>query len=414
MTAGSDEAHSARAAAPYAAAGVGHVFALIRQRRATSRAALERLSGLSRATVAQRLGVLFEAGLVMEAEDTVPSGGRPARVLRVNRRFAVVLAADIGEDTVRVALTDLESTILGEAIAAIDIGGGPMPILTEIARLGRELMRQAGRPAHQVLGIGLSLPAPVDYAASHVVGPSVMQAWDDFDIRGWLEHALGVPVFADNDVNLMALAEYRLHWPEVEHFLYIKAGTGIGSGIVTQGRIYRGAQGAAGDIGHIQFSSDEAPLCRCGKRGCVEARAAGWAIARDLRSQGFEAHNARDVVTLMKRNTPECIQLVRAAGRVLGEVAADVVSVLNPASIIIGGTLAEAGEHLLAGVRELVYQRCLPLATQNLGIFAGRTGDRAGILGAAQLVVDAQFLPASVERTIARVLGGGTAERDAG
>lgn len=392
---------------PYAATGVGHVFAQILSRRAPSRAALERLTGLSRATVAQRLGVLFAAGLVVETEDTLPSGGRPARMLRVNRDFAAVLSADIGEDTVRVALCDLEAAIVAETTAAIDIAGGPVPILAEIARLARDLLNAAGRAPRQVLGLGLSLPAPVDYVASHVVGPSVMRAWDDFDISGWLGAALGIPVFADNDVNLMALAEHRRHWPEVEHFLYIKAGTGIGSGIVTHGRIYRGAQGAAGDIGHIQLGGADAPLCRCGKRGCVEARAAGWAIARDLRSQGFEARNARDVVALMERGAPECIQLVRAAGRVLGEVAADTVSVLNPACIIVGGTLAGAGEHLLAGVRELVYQRCLPLATGNLGIFAGRAGDRAGVLGAALLVIGAQFRPSSVERTIARVLGRG-------
>jgi predicted NBD/HSP70 family sugar kinase len=199
------------------------------------------------------------------------------------------------------------------------------------------------------------------------------------------------------------LSEFNRFWPDVGQFLFIKAGTGIGSGIITDGRIYRGAQGAAGDIGHIQFASANPPLCRCGKLGCVEARAAGWALARDLRAQGFKAQNARDVIDLVRINQPEAIERVRAAGRVLGEVAADIVSVLNPAVIVIGGTLAEAGEHLLSGVRELVYQRSLPLATRKLQIAPARSDPGVGLLlGAAQLVIESQMAPAAIEQTIAR------------
>jgi predicted NBD/HSP70 family sugar kinase len=396
-----DEAHRGG----YATAGAGEILALILSGRAPSRAALERASGLSRATIAQRLSVLFSAGLLYEADETLPSGGRPARVLKLKTNFAAVIAADIGESFLRVALTDLEPRVLAETTSPIDVGSGPAPILAEIARAARALLAGTVMPARRVLGVGLSLPAPVDYGAGRVVGPSVMRAWDDIDIRGVLTEELALDVFADNDVNLMALSEHRRFWPGVDDCLFIKAGTGIGSGIVMDGRIYRGARGAAGDIGHIQLTTEGAPLCRCGKLGCVEARGAGWAIARDLRARGFQAANARDVIALIERNTPECIQLVREAGRVLGEVAADVVSVLNPNLIIIGGTLARAEEHLLAGVRELVYQRCLPLATRELQISPARSDDRAGVLGAAQLVVDAQLAPNSVERTIARALG---------
>ena len=172
--------------------------------------------------------------------------------------------------------------------------------------------------------------------------------------------------------------------------------------MLSDGKLYRGSTGAAGDIGHIQFASDDAPLCRCGKLGCVEARAAGWTIARDLRSKGFEARDARDVIALINRNEPEAIHLVRRAGRVLGEVVADVVSVLNPLVIVIGGTLADAGEHLLSGIREFVYQRSLPLATRELRIQAARPTPHAGLLGAARLVLELQLAPDRVEQTIRR------------
>jgi len=382
-------------------AGAGHVLSLILSGQAKSRADLARISDLSRATIAQRLGVLFDAGLLHEASETQASGGRPARVLKLNQAFGVALVADIGESRIRVAATDLGPTILAERLGTLGVGSGPVPILTWIAARFRELLAEIGRPAAEVLGIGLSLPAPVDHAAGQVVGPSVMTGWDHFDVPGWFAAEYAAPVFAENDVRLRTLAEHRQFWPGESQLVFIKAGTGIGSGVITDGRMHRGARGAAGDVGHIQLRDADAPLCRCGKLGCVEAYAAGWAIARDLRARGFEAQDARDVMALVERNRPEAISLVRQAGRVLGEVAADVVSVLNPSIIVIGGTLSRAGEHLLAGVRELVYQRCLPLATQDLRIVAARSGEAAGLLGAAWLVIDARLQPQAVDRLIA-------------
>ncbi|HEV7286520.1 MAG TPA: ROK family protein, partial [Kaistia sp.] len=184
--------------------------------------------------------------------------------------------------------------------------------------------------------------------------------------------------------------------------LFIKAGTGIGSGIIADGRLYRGAQGAAGDIGHIQLNSADPPLCRCGKLGCVEARAAGWALARDLRAKGFEAENARDIVALVHANQPEAIRCVREAGRVLGEVTADVVSVLNPSTIVIGGTLSGAADHLLSGVRQLVFERSLPLATRELQIVRAKSDGNGGILGAAQLAIDTILRPETIEGVIVK------------
>ncbi len=331
------------------------------------------------------------------------SGGRPARILRLNKNFGVTLAADVGESHIHLAVTDLEPNILVENVVSLDVRSGPETILARIVDEFCDLLDRVGRTKREVLGIGLGMPAPVDYEAARVFGPSVMLGWDDFDIRGWMRAHFEAHVLVENDVNLMTLSEFRRFWPDVGQFLFIKAGTGIGSGIITDGRIYRGAQGAAGDIGHIQFASDNAPLCRCGKLGCVEARAGGWALARDLRAQGFTAHNARDIINLVRINQPEAIQLVRAAGRVLGEVTADVVSVLNPAVIVIGGVLSEAEEHLLSGVRELVYQRSLPLATRKLQIAAARSNPSVGLLlGAAQLVIESQMAPATIDRTIAR------------
>lgn len=382
-------------------AGCGALLALVRAGSGASRAALVNASELSRATVSQRLAHLFRAGLVTETDQTLPSGGRPARVLRVNPSFGVVLAADIGESSFRVGVTDLDGTVIAHHLFDCDLRVGPEATLTRIAAEAEVLLRRARLDRRAVLGIGVSLPAPVDFAAGKVVGPSIMTGWDEFDICGWLSARLGVEAVADNDVNLLALHEHRTYWRNVDDFFFVKAGTGIGSGIFAGGVVYRGANGAAGDIGHIQLGVEDGPLCRCGKLGCVEARAAGWAIARDLRVLGIEAHDAKDVVALAEQNRPEVVKLLRQSGRVIGEAISDAVSILNPSVIIVGGTLARTGDRLLSGIRELVYQRCLPLATRQLTVALSQADPLAGLRGAAQLAVDRGLAPDRIDRILA-------------
>ncbi|AYM09325.1 ROK family protein (plasmid) [Agrobacterium radiobacter] len=378
------------------------LLSLVGSGRARSRSALTELSGLSRATVHQKLAGLIDAGLIRETEETLPSGGRPTRALDLNRDFAVVLSVDIGEQHIRVAVTDLQPRILTEIAETFDILRGPAVVLNWIEEQFEALLSRIGKTTGDVLGIGIGLPAPVDYANGRVVGPSVMVGWDNFEIRQHLEERFGVPVYAENDVNLLALSDHRQRRTNISEMVFVKVGTGIGSGIITEGRLYRGAQGAAGDIGHIQFAREPAPLCRCGKIGCVEARAAGWAIARELRREGIEAHTARDVTRLVELGQPLAIHLVRESGRILGEVMTSLVSILNPQMIVIGGTLAIVNDHLLAGIRELVYKRSLPLATRELELVISPPDPDAGVMGAAILVVEEQMKAKNVETVILR------------
>jgi glucokinase len=386
-------------------AGCGALLALVMSGRGTSRAGLVAASNLSRATVSQRLAHLFKAGLVTETDETLPSGGRPARVLRVDPSFGAVLAADIGESSIRIGVTDLDATVIDHHLFECDLRQGPEATLTRIGVEAEALLRRARIHKRVVLGIGVSLPAPVDFAAGKVVGPSIMTGWDEFDICGWLSARLGIEAVADNDVNLLALHEHRSYWRDVDDFFFVKAGTGIGSGIFAGGAVYRGANGAAGDIGHIQLGVEDGPLCRCGKLGCVEARAAGWAIARDLRVLGIDAHDAKDVVALAEQNRPEVVKLLRQSGRVIGEAISDAVSILNPSVIIIGGTLARTGDRLLSGIRELVYQRCLPLATRQLTVSLSQADSLGGLRGASRLAIDLSLAPDRVDRMLAGRLG---------
>ena len=244
----------------HATAGAGKILSLIIGGKARSRKEIADMTGMSRGTVSQRLQSLFDAGLVHEATEMFQSGGRPARAIQFNPAFGTTLVADIGETHVRAALTDLEPKILADETGELEVGSGPEPVLSWIVEKFRELIKRVSLPASKVIGIGLSLPAPVDYEKGLVVGPSIMTGWDGFDICGYIANHFHAPVVADNDVNIMALAEYRRYWSGVDQMFFVKSGTGIGSGIIIDGKIYRGAQGAAGDIGHMRLGGHGDPL----------------------------------------------------------------------------------------------------------------------------------------------------------
>jgi glucokinase len=200
-------------------------------------------------------------------------------------------------------------------------------------------------------------------------------------------------VLVDNDVNIMALGERSVAWPDVEHLMFVKIATGIGAGLISGGSLLRGAQGVAGDIGHVQVARAADVACRCGNRGCLEAIASGPAIARTLREQGVEARTGSDVVDLVKRGNIEAIQAVRQAGRDIGEVLTICVSLVNPSVIAIGGSMARVGEHLIAGVREVVYTRSIPLATEHLSIVQSTAAGRAAVIGASMLAIEHVLSP---------------------
>lgn len=364
------------------------LLGLIATERARTRAQLIAATGLSRSTLAKRLQLLLDANLIAE-QDTAPSGGRPSKLLTFNRSTGVTVGVDIGEDHTRVALTDLVPNVLIESTGAPDLTAGPDTVLAWVNAEITRLISELGRPSSDIVGICLGVPAPVDWKHGRIVGPSVMHGWDGYDIRAAIRRVHHTTVMIDNDVNLLGLAEYRRHFSDARYMLYVKAGTGIGSAIIAAGELYRGANGAAGDIGHVHLAGASEPLCRCGNLGCVEAIAGGWALARDLRGHGMPAKTARDVVDLAQQGRPEAIQLLRQSGRIIGEAIVAAISLLDPDVLVLGGALSRAGDYLVTGVRELVYRRCLPLSTTNLRIETSRVdGEHAGVLGAAQLVID--------------------------
>ncbi|MFE0100086.1 ROK family protein [Streptomyces sp. NPDC059009] len=394
-------------------ASAGDLLHLVRSGRATTRGALQEATGLSRATVGQRLDRLFRAGWLREGASSAaertgsPLGGRPSVRLEFDDAHAVVLAADLDTRHARVALLTLTGDLLAEHSGPLHIADGPESCLAELGSWFAELLASSGRPAATVCGIGLAVPGPVDRETGRVVQPPIMPGWDGYDIRGRLRRAFAesaggpdtTPVLVDNDANLMAYGEQRTGFPDCSAFALVKVSTGIGAGVVVGGQVYRGIDGGAGDIGHIRVPQGADELCTCGSYGCLAAVASGRAVARRLTAAGVPAASGSDVRELLAAGHPEAVGLAREAGRQVGEVLATVVTLLNPGVLMIAGDLA--GTPFLTGVRELLYQRALPRSTAHLDVVTSRLGERAGLTGAGAMVVEHLYAPARAEERLA-------------
>ena len=382
---------------PLGTSSASELFQLLRDGQPRTRAELSALTGLARSTIALRIDSLMELGLINAVGDATSTGGRPSSQFALNPMAKLVIAADLGASHATLAVTDLAGNTLGEHRGAIDIADGPEKVLDWMVEAGRKLLVGIDRDQQDLIAIGIGLPGPVHHGTGRPINPPIMPGWDRFDVPGWVQQHLEVPVLVDNDVNIMALGERAYAWPQTEHLVFVKVATGIGSGVISGGLLQRGAQGIAGDIGHVQISRGAGIPCHCGNRGCLEALASGPAIASALRESGLEVETSQEVVDLVKRGNIEAIQAVRQAGRDIGEVLTACVSLINPSVIAMGGSMAQAGEHLIAGVREVVYTRSMPLATEHLTIVQSSAGPNAAVIGAGMLAIHHALSPASIE-----------------
>ncbi len=389
-----------------ATSGAGELLQLMLDGTPRTRAELITLTGLARSTVGARVDALLAAGLLTPSGEAVSTGGRPPAQLAFNPDAGVVIGADLGATHALVALTDLRGRVVAEKAFEIEISAGPEVVLDRVARTGRALLSGAGRRRDELAGVGIGLPGPVEHSTGRPVLPPIMPGWDNYDVPAHLSTSLGGPVLVDNDVNLMALGEHATMYPHVEQMIFVKVATGIGAGIISGGRLHRGAQGAAGDLGHVAALHGDGIRCTCGNVGCLEAVASGPAVVRALLEHGIHAGDTRGLVRLAKSGDLAAATAVRDAGREIGHVLATCVSLLNPSVIAVGGLMAQAAESLLAGIREVVYGRSLPLATGELQIVASRTGAHAGVIGAATMVIQHVLSVEQVEAQISAAAAG--------
>jgi predicted NBD/HSP70 family sugar kinase len=375
----------------------GQILQLIRNGACRTRKELIEYTGLSRSTITDRVDRLIDAGYIHESGVGASGGGRPPSVLDIDATNRLVLVADLGATHARVALTDLAARPLAEEHSEMRIDRGPEAVLSWVLQAFQRLLDRSGRVSDQVCGIGLDLPGSVDHTSGRVIRSFLMPGWDDFPIGEALRESFDVPVLVENDANAMALGEWWSFWRETRSLVLIKVSTGIGTGIVLDGQIYRGVEEAAGNIGHVRLRETDVRVCTCGSRGCVASLASGHALAADLGKE-----TSREVVRLVQAGDPAAIAVTQEAGRTVGIVLATAVSLLNPAVLVLAGDMAETREHYLTGIRESVYRRSLPYTTRNLEIVTSSLGDRAGIVGTAVLVMEHVLSPQAVDAALVR------------
>lgn len=383
--------------------GTGALVQIFRDGRARTRSELVAMTGYARSTVSARVDDLLNVGLLTTVGDAPSSGGRPPARLRLNMDALTILAIDLGASHATVALVDVEGTVKASSKRGIDINAGPTRVLDEALDMAEELITSEGY-SERISGVGIGVPGPVEHSTGRPIRPPIMAGWDGFDIPAFIGKRFSVPILVDNDVNLLALGEYRSAWQDVDDLLFIKASTGIGAGIISSRELRRGAQGTAGDIGHVQVCSGTGTPCNCGNVDCLEALASTIAIAENLEFNVPRAAVSNEIAQRARSGDTQTIAAIRQAGRHIGEVAATSVNILNPSVIVLGGSMAAASEHLLAGIIEVVYRRGAPLATQDLRVVAARTGSAAGVVGAAHLVVDHLLSPDMIDQLLRKPL----------
>ncbi|WP_218682109.1 ROK family transcriptional regulator [Microbacterium sp. BF1] len=373
--------------------GAGDLFQLLRDGRPRTKSELVEESGLARTSVVNRLGALLAAGLVTHAGTAATSGGRPARRLVFDRTSRVCIGIDLGATHGSVGVLDISGQVLRQEHCALDIADGPEKILGWATRTAVRLLRDTGYEQSKLLGVGVGVPGPVEHSTGRPIRPPIMPGWDGCDIPSLIRSRLDAPVFVDNDVNLLALGERATLWPEVDDLLFIKVATGIGAGIILGGVLQRGSRGSAGDIGHVQVPGGIAD------GPDLEATASIPAIAAGLGSAETPIEAAQ-VVDRIRTGDPDAIEAARNAGRAIGEVTAMCVSILNPSVVVVGGQLGANVQEIIAGVREVVYRRSIPLATQYLNIVPARGGTSAGIRGAGLMVLNERLSVNAVDQLL--------------
>lgn len=306
-----------------------------------------------------------------------------------------VFAVDLGATNVRVGLVDQGGTVVLSARRPTP-QEGPGAVVEAIADLTREVAAKAGRRADRV---GVGVPGPLDVAEGIVDEPPNLRGWRRVPLRAMLEARLGLPVVLENDANAAALGEW---WKGAgqgsRHLLYITWSTGIGGGLVWEGRLYRGASGTAGEIGHIVVDPD-GPLCPCGRRGHLEGIAAGPAIvraAREAMARGepsalrhLAAFTAEEVAAAARAGDPLSRRVFEHAARMVGLVVGGMLNLLNPEVVVIGGGVARAGEVAFEPLREAARSVAFDGPFRSARIVPAALGDDAGLVGAAYLAIHA-------------------------
>ncbi len=361
----------------------------------TSRAELARQIGLTRSAITSIINDIIDDELVRETESGPATGGRRPVLLEINPKRGYVVGIDMGATHLSLVATDFAAHVLHEIEVSFCVDDGPEVCLRTVDSLMRDLLGKVNLTFDDILAVGVGVPGPVVYDAGFVSSPPIMPGWDGYPIRTHLQTLWKIPISVNNDAELGALGEWAYGAGRGErHLAFIKVGTGVGAGLLLDGRIYRGATGCAGEIGHTTIDQS-GPLCSCGSHGCLEAMAGGRAIAQKARSavsagrrtqlatvQPVESITARDVAAAVRLGDLVAQQIITEAGTYLGIAVASLVNLFNPSVVVVGGGVAQMGDLLLEPIRKTMRERSLRSAAHAVRVTSAVLGRRSSSMGA--------------------------------
>ncbi len=297
-----------------------------------------------------------------------------------------IIAIDLGGTNLKVGLLDQSCNIRYKAVLSTNSFTRKDNLIAAITDSIQKIIKDKFLKKSDIQGVGLGLPGPIDVRRGIVHFFPNIPGWKEVKLKDILQKRLGLPVHLDNDANLMALAEfYRGAARKAKNAVCLTLGTGVGGGIIIEGRIYRGSTFNAGEIGHIPIN-EEGPRCNCSGQACIEAYVGNTRILRKARQVFQRNISLEEVSMLAKRKNKRAIKIWQDVGRRLGIVLSGVVNLLNPDVIVIGGGVACAGEALFRNIRQTITKRAMRVQAKHVKVLAAKLGSDAGLIGAALLV----------------------------
>ncbi|WP_136604020.1 ROK family transcriptional regulator [Paenibacillus dokdonensis] len=349
----------------------------IRKHAELSRARISEMTGLNKATVSNLVAELQEDQLVLEAGPGESSGGRKPLILHFNAMAGCVIGMELRVKQLTAVLCDLNGSVLREAESPLLQHDLPY-VFEAMQTMIATLIDAAPLTHYGILGIGVGVPGMVDEHGLVLFAPNL--GWEKTPLRELLEEKFSIPVIIDNEANSGALGELNFgRGEDVRHLLYVSAGSGIGSGIIIGGELYKGSRGYAGETGHMCIEAEGTP-CSCGSRGCWELYASEKAY--DLAALELPAYHTRELIRYADQGNAAACQQFAVMGTYFGIGLTNLINSFNPELIVIGGALSEAREWLEGPMQQVVARRTLPYHKQQLEIAFSTLGSRAAMIGA--------------------------------
>ena len=388
---------------------LSQIFKVTHQQRSISRASLVRTTGLSATTISSIVTKFLESGLFIEVGEGKSSGGRRPILLQLNPENKLSIGVDLGASHIESVLANLYGTVKRKKLIKFDVANNPQQAINITIDQIAALIKEESLTTSDVLGIGIAVPAPLKGENKDLLSPLILPKWENVSILDEINRVFQFPNYIDNDANVGALAE---NWwgsgQGISNLVYIKLGTGVGSGLIIENEVYRGTGGTAGEIGHTTINVD-GPQCRCGNNGCLESYVGTPAILDSVLAKMHHYPNStlrRDKLSLQEITAAASMQdalaldVVTDAGKNLGIAIANLLNLANPELVVLGGDLVEAGLPFIESVRRAAFGRSISKAANEVTIVVSELKEDVIAIGAATLVICNAFLPHNIRQTL--------------